>query len=47
MPFCDKVICLVEEGKAEDVFYLGFGKAFDPIPHNIILEKLAVHGLLG
>lgn len=33
--FCDKVVCLVDEGKVEDVVYLGLGKAFDTISHSI------------
>ncbi|RMC12699.1 hypothetical protein DUI87_10224 [Hirundo rustica rustica] len=43
--FCDKVICLVDEGKAEDVVYLGFGRSFVTISLSIVLEKLAVHDL--
>ena len=43
--FHDKVTCLVDEGKAVDVVYLDFSKAFDTISHNILLEKLAAHGL--
>ena len=27
--------------------YLGFSKAFDTVPHNILVEKLAAHGLDG
>ena len=45
--FYDKVTCLVDEGKAVDVIYLDFGKAFDNVPHNILMEKLAAHGLDG
>ncbi|KAK4810354.1 hypothetical protein QYF61_019273 [Mycteria americana] len=45
--FYDKVTRLVDEGKAVDVVYLGFGKAFDTISHRILLEKLAAHGLDG
>jgi len=45
--FYDQVTCLVDEGKAVDVIYLDFSKAFDTVPHNIFLEKLAAHGLDG
>jgi len=45
--FCDQVICLVDEGKAVDVVYLDFSKAFDTVPHSVFLEKLATCGLDG
>ena len=45
--FYDKVTCLVNEGKAVNVIYLDFSKAFDTVPHNFLMEKLAAHGLDG
>jgi len=37
----------VDGGKAVDVIYLDSSKAFDAVPHRILLEKLAAHGLGG
>jgi len=45
--FYDKVTCLVNEGKAVSVVYLDFSKAFDTVPHNIFVEKLAAYSLDG
>ena len=45
--FYDKMTHLVDEGKAIDVVGLDFSKVFDTVPHNILVEKLAAHGLNG
>ncbi|GAB0182882.1 mitochondrial enolase superfamily member 1 [Grus japonensis] len=43
----EKVIHLVDEGKAVNVVYLDFSKAFDTISHSMLLENLADCGLDG
>ena len=37
----------MDEGKAVDVIYLNFSKAFDTVPHSILLEKVAAQSLDG
>ena len=43
--FFDKVTRLMDDGKAVNVVYLDFSNAFDTVLHNILVEKMAAHGL--
>ena len=43
--FYDNMTRLLDERKAVDIVYLDFRKAFDTVPHRILIEKLAAHGL--
>ncbi|KAF7242706.1 C-type lectin domain family 3 member A [Varanus komodoensis] len=43
--FYDKVSRWLDEGDAVDVVYLDFSKAFDKVPHDILMEKLRSFGI--
>uniref|UniRef100_A0A8C2SLP0 Reverse transcriptase domain-containing protein n=1 Tax=Coturnix japonica TaxID=93934 RepID=A0A8C2SLP0_COTJA len=45
--FYNPVTHLMDEGKAVDVVYLDFTKAFDTVSHAVLLQKLAACGLDG
>jgi Reverse transcriptase (RNA-dependent DNA polymerase)/Endonuclease-reverse transcriptase len=45
--FLDSLTKAVDEGKAADIFYLDFAKAFDKVPHKRLMVKVRAKGISG
>ena len=45
LEFLEKLTAQQDQGKAVDVIYLDFAKAFDKVPHRRLLEKIKAHNI--
>eukprot|EP00061_Rhincodon_typus_P002486 g17699.t1 len=43
--FFEEVTKMIAEGKAVDVVYMDFSKAFDKVPHGRLVQKVKSHGI--
>ena len=47
LEYLEVLTCLVDAGHNVDVVYMDFAKAFDKVPHQRLLRKIAAHGIEG
>ena len=45
--FIDFLTRNIDDGKLVDVIFLDYAKAFDSVPHSVLLQKLRNHGITG
>ena len=45
--FFEEVTKMIDEGKAVDVVYMDFSKAFDKVLHGRLVQKVKSHGIRG
>eukprot|EP00061_Rhincodon_typus_P009918 g33776.t1 len=43
--FFEEVMSMIDEGRAVDVVYMDFSKAFDRVPHGRLIQKVKLHGV--
>ena len=43
--FYDEMTGLADEGRAVDIVYLDFSKAFDTVSHKILIDRLLMYRL--
>ena len=43
--FFEEVTKMIDEGRAVDVVYMDFSKAFDKVPHGRLVQKVKLHGI--